>query len=97
MTFLTNSPALFLLQQVRDEAHRFAITYHRILRRKHHLRSELEDIPGVGAQRRTQLLRHFGSLKQIRQATLTELTAVPGLPERTARAVYDYFQATPVA
>ncbi len=97
VTFLTNSPALFLLQQVRDEAHRFAITYHRTLRRKQNLRSELEDIPGVGAQRRTQLLRHFGSLKQIRHATLAELTSVPGLPERTARAVYDYFQATPVA
>ncbi len=95
--FLANSPALFLLQRVRDEAHRFAITYHRTLRRKQTLRSELEDIPGVGEHRRTQLLRHFGSLKQIRQASLAELTSVPGIPERTGRAVYDYFHATPVA
>ena len=97
VTFLSNSAALFILQQVRDEAHRFAITYHRQLRSKQNLRSELEDIPGVGAGRRTQLLRHFGSLKQIREASLAELTSVPGLPERIAHAVYDYFHATPVS
>ena len=85
VTFLTNSPALFLLQQVRDEAHRFAITYHRTLRRKQNLRSELEDIPGVGAQRRTQLLRHFGSLKQIRQA-YTDGTDVRAWTPRAHRA-----------
>lgn len=91
VTFLANSPALFLLQRVRDEAHRFAITYHRTLRQKHTLRSELEDIPGVGAHRKTQLLRHFGSLKQVREASLAELTSVPSLSERTARAVYEHF------
>jgi excinuclease ABC subunit C len=91
ITFHANSPALFLLQRVRDEAHRFAITYHRTLRHKQNLRSVLEGIPGVGEQRKTQLLRHFGSLKQIRQASLAELTAVPGLPEPAAHAVYDYF------
>ena len=57
------------------------------------LRSELEDIPGVGTGRRTQLLRHFGSLKQIRDASLLELQSVPGLPERVAQAVYDHFHA----
>jgi excinuclease ABC subunit C len=97
ITFLANSPALFLLQRVRDEAHRFAITYHKILRRKQTLHSEIEDIPGVGTHRKTQLLRHFGSLKQVRDASLAELTSMPGLPERVARAVYDYFHATPVA
>jgi excinuclease ABC subunit C len=96
ITFLANSPALLLLQRVRDEAHRFAITYHKTLRRQHTLRSELDAIPGIGAQRKTQLLRHFGSLKQVRHASLAELMAMPGLPESTARAVYEYFRATPV-
>jgi excinuclease ABC subunit C len=77
---------------VRDEAHRFAITYHRSLRQKQTLHSELEEISGVGRRRKTQLLRHFGSLKQIREASLAELTSVPGLPETAARAVYAYFQ-----
>jgi excinuclease ABC subunit C len=95
ITFLANSPALFVLQRVRDEAHRFAITYHKLLRHKHTLHSELDDIPGVGTHRKTQLLRHFGSLKQVRDASLAELTAV--LPERVARAVYDYFHTAPVA
>jgi excinuclease ABC subunit C len=94
VTFQANSPALFLLQRVRDEAHRFAITYHRDLRRKHALHSELDDVPGVGAQRKTQLLRHFGSLKQVREASVTELTSV--LPEHVARAVYDHFHTTPM-
>jgi excinuclease ABC subunit C len=92
ITFLANAPALFLLQRVRDEAHRFAITYHRSLRQKQTLHSELEEISGVGRRRKTQLLRHFGSLKQIREASLAELTSVPGLPETAARAVYAYFQ-----
>jgi excinuclease ABC subunit C len=92
--FPANSPALFLLQRVRDEAHRFAITYHRTLRHKATLHSELDDIPGIGAQRKTQLLRHFGSLKQVRDASVAELTSV--LPERFARTVYDYFHAASV-
>jgi excinuclease ABC subunit C len=96
ITFTANAPALFLLQRVRDEAHRFAITYHKTLRSKHTLRSELDDIPGVGTQRKTQLLRHFGSVKHIRQAALDDLAAVPGLPKRTARAVYEHFHAIPV-
>jgi excinuclease ABC subunit C len=95
ITFPANSPALFLLQRVRDEAHRFAITYHKNLRHKHTLHSELDDIQGVGTQRKTQLLRYFGSLKQVREASLVELTSV--LPERVARTVYDHFHATPVA
>jgi excinuclease ABC subunit C len=95
ITFAANSPALFLLQRVRDEAHRFAVTYHKTLRRQQALHSELDAIPGVGAHRKTQLLRHFGSLKQVRDASLTELASV--LPERVARAVHDYLHATPVA
>jgi excinuclease ABC subunit C len=97
VTFLPNTPALFILQRVRDEAHRFAITYHKQLRSKQSLRSELSDIPGVGEGRQTQLLRHFGSLRHIRTASLADLMAVPGLPERVAHAVYDHFHAASVS
>ena len=88
------SPALFMLERLRDEAHRFAITYHRKLRRKGALRSSLEDIPGVGEKRRKLLLRHFGSLKKIREASLEELDAVPGMPVSLAREIYDHFRSS---
>jgi len=74
-----NSTALFLLQRVRDEAHRFAITYHRQLRTKERLRSVLDSIPGIGSTRRKRLLRHFGSVQRIRAASLEALTEVPGI------------------
>jgi excinuclease ABC subunit C len=93
--FPVNSPALFLLQRVRDEAHRFAVTYHKTLRQRQQLRSALEDIPGVGEQRKTQLLRYFGSLKQVREASLEALSLAPGMPQSVARAVYDYFHPAP--
>lgn len=93
--FPVNSPALFLLQRVRDEAHRFAITYHRTLRQKQQRHSSLEEVPGVGAQRRTQLLRHLGSVQHVREASLEALCAVPGLPQAVARAVYAYYHPTP--
>ena len=89
VTFPNHAPALFLLQRVRDEAHRFAVTYHKKLRSKQRLRSSLEDIIGVGEKRKVQLLRHFGSLKQVREASLGELEAVPGVPQRVAAAVYE--------
>jgi excinuclease ABC subunit C len=85
------SSALFLLERVRDEAHRFAITYHRELRRRRALRSVLEEIPGIGAARKRALLTHFGSLKRVKGATPEELAAVPGLDARSAREVYAYF------
>jgi excinuclease ABC subunit C len=91
VTFAANSSALFLLQRVRDEAHRFAITYHKTLRRKQTLRSELDDIPGIGAQRKTVLLRHFGSLKKVRTASLAELHAVPGLPQQVGQTIFEHF------
>jgi len=87
----SGSPELFLLERLRDEAHRFAITYHRQLRRKATLKSGLEDIPGVGPGRRKALLKHFGSLKKVREASQEELIEMPGLPESIAREVYDYF------
>jgi excinuclease ABC subunit C len=93
--FQVNSPALFLLQRVRDEAHRFAVTYHKSLRQRQQLHSTLEDIPGVGEQRKTQLLRHFGSLKQVREASHEALSAVPGMPQSVARVVYEYFHPIP--
>jgi excinuclease ABC subunit C len=79
-----NSTALFLLQRVRDEAHRFAITYHRELRRRDRLHSRIEDIEGVGPGRRRALLRHFGSLKRLRAASVDEIAAVPGISLRLA-------------
>jgi len=86
------SPALFMLERLRDEAHRFAITHHRKLRNRSTLHSVLEDIPGVGAQRRKALLRHFGSLKKIQLASLEELQAMPGLPQALARRIHETFQ-----
>jgi excinuclease ABC subunit C len=74
-----NSTALFLLVRIRDEAHRFAITYNRELRRRARLRSVLDDIEGVGPVRRRAMLRHFGSLKRIRQASTEEIATVKGL------------------
>lgn len=87
------SRARSLLQQIRDEAHRFAITYHKKLRGKQSLLSLLEEIPGVGEKRRQALLRHFGSLKAIRRASIEEIRRVGGLPSHTAAAVHDFLQA----
>lgn len=91
--FPVNSPALFLLQRVRDEAHRFAVTYHKTLRQRQQRHSALEEVPGVGEQRKVLLLKHFGSLRQVREASYEALSAVPGVPPAVARAVYDYFHA----
>jgi excinuclease ABC subunit C len=81
------SEALYLLQRVRDEAHRFAITYHRQKRSSTMLVSLLDDVPGLGETRRKALMKQFGSLKRLRAATVEELTAVPGIGRRTAEAV----------
>jgi excinuclease ABC subunit C len=74
---------------VRDEAHRFAITYHRSRRDKAMTKSILDDIPGLGPTRRKRLLKEFGSVKKIRTMTEEELVAVPWLPEAVARRIYD--------
>jgi len=87
--FETNSPALLLLQRIRDEAHRFAVTYHRKSRTKRDFRSELDDIPGVGSRRRRMLLTRFGSVASIRRATREEL--VPVLGAKVADAVLGHF------
>ncbi len=82
------SAALFLLERLRDEAHRFAITHHRKVRGKAQLKSSLSDIPGVGPKRQKALLKYFGSLKKIKAAGLDELHAMPGLSKQVAEEIY---------
>ena len=81
------SEALYLLQRVRDEAHRFAISYHRQKRSRGMVDSALDAVPGLGETRKSALLKHFGSLKRLRAATVEELTEVPGIGTRTADAI----------
>ena len=83
-----DSEALYLLQQIRDEAHRFAITYHRQLRGKTMTKSALDDVPGLGPVRRARLLKEFGSVKKLRACTEDELAAVSWLPAPVGAAVY---------
>ena len=85
-----NHEARKLLQRIRDEAHRFAITYHRRLRQKSQTQSILDQAPQIGVKRRQALLQTFGSLKQIRQASVHELSAVPGMNEKAAAALFEY-------
>ncbi len=85
----TTSPALLLVQRIRDEAHRFAVTFHRRARRMRDLRSELDDIPGIGPRRRRALLAAFGSVAGVRRASREDLTALVG--RRVADAVLRYF------
>ncbi|WP_421621336.1 excinuclease ABC subunit UvrC [Alkalilimnicola ehrlichii] len=86
-----DAPALQLLQQVRDEAHRFAIAGHRQQRGKARTRSALEDIPGLGPKRRQALLRHFGGLKAVARAGVEDLARTPGISRALAQKVYDHY------
>jgi excinuclease ABC subunit C len=79
-----DSAGLFLLQRVRDEAHRFAITYHRVSRGHGALRSSLDEVPGVGPKRKRALLKQFGSVDAIRKASVADIASVPGMTSRTA-------------
>ena len=88
-----DAPETYLLARIRDEAHRFAITYHRRLRSRATMRSELDDIPGLGPKRRTALLRAFGSSGSVRQATGEELKAA-GMPENVVRAILEWASGT---
>jgi excinuclease ABC subunit C len=81
------SQALYLVQRIRDEAHRFAITYHRKVRAKAGIRSALDAIPGVGPKRKKALLRKFGSLKAVREAGVEEIAATPGFTRSLAEKV----------
>ena len=83
--------ALKLLQRIRDEAHRFAITFHRSLREKRTIRSELDEIGGIGFERKIALLRSFGSVEKIKTVTETELNAVKGISKNLAKKIYEHF------
>src|SRR6476620_2355349 len=89
----TNSeqPGVQLLRRVRDEAHRFAVSFHRDRRSERMKRSRLDEIPGLGHHRQKQLLAHFRSVDYIRQATPSQIAEVPGIGPRLAQAIYDYF------
>ena len=88
--------ALKLVQRIRDEAHRFAITYHRKLRGKRNLVSVLDHVPGIGPARRKSLWEAFGSIDKIKAASADELAAAPGMTRPTAEAVYRFFHSRPV-
>ena len=85
-----SSPALFLLQQARDEAHRFAVTYHRKARTSTSLKSTLDLVPGIGPSRKRALIRRFGSVKAVREATELELASTPGMTSKLAAKVKEY-------
>ena len=87
-----HTPELQLLQQIRDEAHRFAITYHRRLRGKRNLESVLDHVEGIGPKRRKALYKHFGNLDAMRVAELEELESVEGMNKKAAFAVYEFFR-----
>lgn len=88
-----SSEGLYLLQRIRDEAHRFAITYQRAKRAKRIRSSPLDDVPGLGDTRKQALIKHFGSVKKLRQATIDEICEVPGIGRRTAESVAVAFAA----
>lgn len=90
-----DSPALLLLQRVRDESHRFAITYHRSLRRKATRRSILDELPGIGPVKRRQLLRGFGSLERLRGASEEEIAAISRISQKDAALIHRFFREAP--
>jgi excinuclease ABC subunit C len=87
------SQALYLVQRLRDEAHRFAITYHRQVRAKAQTRSALDDLPGVGPARRRALLRVFGSTKVLKGASVDEIAAVPGIGPSMATRIREHLDS----
>ncbi len=88
----THSEGFKLITRIQDEAHRFAIEYHRSLRSKDQVKSALDDIPGVGPARRKALMRHFQSLEEIRNAEVEELASLPEIPQHIAESIYRYFR-----
>ena len=89
-----DTPELQLLQRVRDEAHRFAITHHRIRRDKAMTESIMDDLPGIGPARKRTLLKHFGSPEAVLAASREELERVPGFPQKVARGLYAHLNKT---
>ena len=88
----THSEGFKLITRIQDEAHRFAIEYHRSLRSKAQVKSVLDEIPGVGPARRKALMRHFGSINEVREASVEQLCEVPEIPEHIARQIYAFFR-----
>ena len=88
-----NSEGFKLITRVQDEAHRFAIEYHRLLRSKGQVHSILDDIPGIGPTRRKELMRHFQGIDDIKAATVEELSGLPGMNKKAAEQVYTFFHA----
>jgi excinuclease ABC subunit C len=84
-------PVLYFVERLRDEAHRFAVGSHRARRKRDIREAGLQEIPGIGPTRKRALLRHFGTLKAIERASLSDLAHVPGINAETARRIYDYF------
>ena len=93
MSLPANSPALHLIQEIRDEAHRFAVTGHRRQRNSKRTRSVLEEVEGIGAKRRRELIRFFGGIQGVERAGVEELARVPGINNNLARKIYDSFHA----
>lgn len=90
-TLPPNDPTLYYLQRLRDEAHRYAISSHRVKRAKAISQSALDEVPSIGATRKRALLHHFGSKTEVEKASLSELEQVPGISKKIAQVVYDYF------
>jgi len=88
-----DSKALLLLRQIRDEAHRFAITYHRKLRGRRNLSSILDTVPGVGKKRKTALINHFGSLQKLSEASMEEISSLPEIPESIAEKIVEILRS----
>jgi excinuclease ABC subunit C len=87
-----SDPGILLLRRLRDEAHRFAVTYHRKRRRKRGLASQIDAIPGIGPVKRKALLKHFGSLNKIQKASMEALMEVPGISEVLAANIHNHFE-----
>ena len=95
LTLDRHSPLLHLLDRIRDEAHRFAVTYHKKMRGRETIKSVIEEIPGIGRVRQKELLRFFGSVERIKKATVEELTRAPRMNPKTAQILYGFFKKDP--
>ena len=93
IAFGKDGDLLLFLQRIRDEAHRFAISFHRRRRIKATLQSELDAIPGIGKKRKAILMKHFKSIQKIRKASIDQLNVLPGIPAAAAAAVHRYFNS----
>jgi len=91
ISFPKNSEVFGMITRLQDEAHRFAITYHKLLRGKEQVRSILDDINGVGPARRKALMQHFKEIDKIKNATIQELQEVPGITQKVAEEIYTFF------